>query len=99
MAEAQRWISSREFAEWQAFDRISPIGDIRSDWQAALIASTVARVFGSKGKHRIDDFLLRFGPRELPDPEDLGRRVMAMFKRIRRKARGENGDNDRQTGS
>lgn len=99
MAEAQRWISSREFGEWKAFDRISPIGDIRSDWQAALIASTVARVFASKGKHRIGDFLLRFGPREWPEPKDVGRRVMAMFKRIKRRARGEDGDNDRQAGS
>lgn len=96
MAEAQRWISSREFAEWKAFDKLSPIGDIRSDWQAALIASTIARVFASQGSSsRIEDFLLKFGSRELPDPKDVSKRVWTMFKRIKRKMRGKNGDNDR----
>lgn len=95
MLEAQRFISSREFGEWKAFDRISPIGDVRSDWQAALIASTVAKVFGSKGWRPVSDFLLTFGSRELPNPKDVGRRVMAMFRRIKKRMRGEDGDDDR----
>lgn len=95
MAEAQRWITSREFGEWKAFDKISPIGDIRSDWQAALVASTIAKVFASRGKHMIGDFLLRFGPKELPDPKDVGRRLMSTFKRIEKKMRRKDGNNDR----
>ncbi len=37
--EAQERISSREFAEWQAFMRVEPLGDTRLDfWMASLMA-------------------------------------------------------------
>lgn len=35
-------MSADEFAEWFAFDRISPIGAIRGDLHAAIVAQTVA---------------------------------------------------------
>lgn len=96
MAEAQESISSREFAEWKAFDRISPIGDLRGDWQAALLASVTANVFSGGGrKHQPGDFLLSFGPKVYRSPKDVGLRIMGMFKRIKKRMQGHNGDDDR----
>jgi len=62
VAEAQRWISSREFGEWLAYDRISPIGPERQDWHAALLASTFANAFRGKNRapFRIKDFMPQF---------------------------------------
>lgn len=42
MAELQRRMSSLEFARWQAFERLEPIGVSRADFHAGLIAATVA---------------------------------------------------------
>lgn len=41
VARAQREISSREFAEWMAYDLIDPIGARRADYHAALIAASI----------------------------------------------------------
>jgi len=35
-------MDSREFAEWMAFASLEPVGDARSDFQAALVSSIVA---------------------------------------------------------
>ena len=51
VAKAQREISSAEFAEWIAYDRIDPFGEERADLRAAIIAATVANAFrGKNGK-------------------------------------------------
>ena len=42
VARAQQEVSSREFAEWQAYDRLDPIGDERADIAAGIVASVVA---------------------------------------------------------
>lgn len=63
---------SAELATWRAFDLIQPIGGERGDWQAALVANTVARCHGNKTK--LGDFLLRFGPPGPPrkqSPEEM----------------------------
>ena len=60
MAEWQDTMSSAEFAEWLAFDRISPDYPERGDIQAALIATTVANR-GRKKPLPLNDFLLKFG--------------------------------------
>lgn len=47
------------------YDRTSPIGDIRRDWQAASICATFANMLlashGSNKRFRVRDFLLEFG--------------------------------------
>jgi len=48
-------MTSREFAEWMAFARLEPLGERRGDWQAALVASTVANV-NRDPKQRKDPF-------------------------------------------
>jgi hypothetical protein len=55
-------MDSRELTEWMAFDLVEPIGGRRSDFQAAIIASTVANV--NRGKGRVlkpDDFIPEYG--------------------------------------
>lgn len=32
-----------EFAEWQAFDRIEPIGEHRGDWRNAMLICAIGR--------------------------------------------------------
>lgn len=52
-------ISGRELAEWIAFDLVEPIGGLRGDYQAAVVAATVTNgLRGGKGKRLgLDDFL------------------------------------------
>jgi len=50
VAAAQHQISSREFAEWLAFDRIDPIGDERGDLQAATVAAAVTAPHMGRGR-------------------------------------------------
>lgn len=56
-------ITSGELTEWMAFDRVEPFGALRGDYQAALVAATIANGFRSgKGKRlSVEDFLLNFG--------------------------------------
>lgn len=65
VASAQRAITSREFAEWRAYDRLSPIGAERMDWLIAMLASVVANTAGKKGKpFEAKDFVPKWGPPE-----------------------------------
>ena len=83
VAEAQRSIDSREFAEWLAYDRISPIGPERADWRAAMLAATLANVWRGKGAPlAIADFLPVFDkiPRRR-DPREMEAEMMAWARR------------------
>lgn len=55
-------MSSAEFAEWIAFDRLSPIGPERADLRAGIIASTVANVQRGKSDRAlsVQDFMPTF---------------------------------------
>lgn len=55
-------MDSREFAEWLALESVEPWGSVREDWQAALIAATIANVYRKPGSPPIEvrEFLLRF---------------------------------------
>lgn len=58
-------MDSRELTEWMAFDRVEPIGGRRSDYQAAIIASTVANANRHKGRAlKPDDFIPEYGATE-----------------------------------
>lgn len=67
VSELKTRLTPLEFAEWMIFDRLEPIGGLRGDYQAAVIASTVANV--NRGKNRralkIEDFML-FKPQARP---------------------------------
>ena len=42
VGELERTMTAREFAEWQAYDRLDPIGGYRGDIQAAVVACAMA---------------------------------------------------------
>jgi len=48
-----------------------------------MIAATFANVMGA-GKYDAEDFLLKYGPRTMPDAEDIERRATIMANRINR---------------
>ena len=50
VAQLQEEMTSREFAEWMAYNRVDPIGNIRGDLQSGIIASTIYNINRGKGK-------------------------------------------------
>jgi hypothetical protein len=71
-------MDSRELSEWMAFDLVEPIGGRRSDYQAAIIASTVANANRGKGRVlQVNDFIPEYGAVESPMDLDawLGQRL------------------------
>lgn len=68
LAELRQSLTASELLMWIEYDRISPIGDIRGDIQAAQIS---AAVFNSQGaKTGIDDVLLQWLPTDIDDQRD-----------------------------
>jgi hypothetical protein len=62
VAEVQEKVSGEELKWWMAYNRISPIGPERQDYNAALIASTVFNSQRTKGKPiEIEDMALKWG--------------------------------------
>jgi hypothetical protein len=78
VAEAQRCISSREFAEWMAYDRLEPFGVVRGDLQAGIVASTLVNIHKKKdaAPSQPGDFILKFGGRMRRSAQD----IYGMFK-------------------
>jgi len=48
VGELQARMGAREFSEWQALYQLDPFGDVRSDFQAGQVASTVVNLFREK---------------------------------------------------
>jgi hypothetical protein len=59
-------MSSREFAEWQAYDRIDPFGEERGDLRNAILCQFIDGKLRTKGQPPpLDDFMPKFDkPRE-----------------------------------
>lgn len=59
-----RELPSGEFMEWQAYDKIEPIGGLRGDWHAASICATLMNIAcaraGSKTRFKPKDLLLEW---------------------------------------
>lgn len=52
-------MSSKEFTEWMLFDTMSPIGGLRGDVQAAVIAQAAVSPHVGKGKcPKLSDFMM-----------------------------------------
>ena len=65
VAELQRRMSSREFAEWQAFVTVyGPIGPVRGDYHAAQVESTLINAWRGKGQKAVSlsDRVLKWSP-------------------------------------
>jgi hypothetical protein len=91
-------MSSAEFVEWQAFQRLEgPFAPEREDWRATIIASTIAEVNRDR-KHRSkpyrpDDFIPDWPAqsgveKEQPHPEEVATKVKRYFQGLAHKARG-----------
>jgi len=48
VGELQQRMSSSEFSEWQVLYQLDPFGNLRGDFQAGQIASTVVNLFRDK---------------------------------------------------
>lgn len=55
-------MDAREFLEWQAYHRLSPIGPERGDLRAGIVAATVANCHRPKGRaaFKPDQFMPKF---------------------------------------
>ena len=60
VGEAMDRITSAEFAEWIAYDRISPIGELRADLRSAMLLTLLTNALSDeKAKAaRVEDFVL-----------------------------------------
>ncbi|MCS7294432.1 MAG: DUF4035 domain-containing protein [Dehalococcoidia bacterium] len=83
VAEAQRKVSAREFAEWMAYDRLDPIGRERDDWRAAALLTMLANLNRKKGRkpYTLKDFWPQWH-REEPDEDELRRKIDATMKAL-----------------
>ena len=81
VADAQRYISAREFAEWIAYDRMSPVGLERAEWGAAMLAAVFANAFRSSKQRAFSpaDFLPQWD-RQRKTPEELEQAIMGSLK-------------------
>ena len=76
VAEAQVRVSSREFAEWRAYDLRDPIGSDRSDLMLSIVAQTVANFSGRvKRPLKHTDFLPKYGARKRQSAGDIMNRL------------------------
>lgn len=59
VAELERDLGPREFAEWIAYAQIEPFGPDRQDYAVAIVAHTVAQTMGGKSARSLTprDFL------------------------------------------
>lgn len=79
--------SSRELAEWQAFEQIEgPLGGLRGDVHAAMVCSAIYNANRGKGsrERKPADFLPRWDKpaREPQSPEDMLAAVQSMQGRV-----------------
>ena len=98
VAELQRRMSSREFAEWLAFMNLEPLGAERADLQAGIIAATVANAHRDPKQRRQPYQPGDFIPDYDPQPEKTGQDLLAIVELINaglggRDLRGANNGN------
>lgn len=75
-----------QLREWMAYYEIDPWGGSRADLGAAIVASTMANIWGRKSKtYRVSDFLPTFGARRQTKAE-IGS-IMMMAARAAQAAR------------
>lgn len=88
VAELLARMSGEELAAWMAYEELrGPIGPTRGDWQAAVVASTVASTIPRrKGRARpkVVDFLLKWkgsraGRQSAAESEAVGRELARRF--------------------
>ena len=77
-------VSSREFSEWQAYDRVQPFGFERDNLMAGLVTAAVYNVHRDPRKTKVfqpSDFKLEMAGRSKGD--GARERVKAIFDRLK----------------
>jgi len=98
--ELQSRITSREFAEYRAFDSVSPIGGIRGDLQAASIVQAVYACHTAKGKPPMfEECQLKFGEGGGKDPADLEMQAQGWARRWNKQFEDQSDGSDRLPGT
>lgn len=90
-------MSSAEFAEWRAFQRLEGLlGPERDDWRVAMVASVIANASRDQKKRPkpyepqdfIPDWAVASGAEKAtPHPLEVAEKVKGYFQRIATKAR------------
>ena len=77
-------MSADEWADWKAIDSISPIGRIRADLHAAIVAQTVANCHIGKNQRpfKRTDFMPFYEAPKQTD-EEIGTRFLQWGQRIK----------------
>lgn len=76
--ELEQTLGSGELSEWKAYYSIEPFGQERDNWNAAIVAATVANYSGKlKTAKNIDDFMFTH-PQIKRDKET--KKTLAMMK-------------------
>jgi hypothetical protein len=61
-----RELTAKQFIAWEHYAQLEPFGEVRADWRAASIATTIANVYrGKSAPFKMEDFLLRFPDEQL----------------------------------
>jgi len=63
----QSEVSSREFSEWIAFNKFSPIGEQQANHRSAVQCSITAASFGGGNKFKPSDFIIEYGDEKKQD--------------------------------
>lgn len=91
-------MSSVEFAEWQAFERLEgELGPARDDWRAAMIAAVIANVNKDKGRKAfepgdfIPDWAAAAGVKRQLSRQEVADKTKAFFQRLAARRRGGGG--------
>ena len=77
-------MSAEEFVQWIEFDKVSPIGAIRADLRAAIIAQTIANCHIGKNQRpfKRTDFMPFYEEPRATD-EDIGNAFIAWGKKVK----------------
>lgn len=81
-------MSARELVEWTIYAQTRPFGEEQEDRRAALIAHTVASVFGGKKAPDLNKFLAALRPEPPAEPQsadDLRARMLGLANRRTKK--------------
>jgi hypothetical protein len=82
-------IDAEEFAEWQAFDVLEPIGGNADDYRAGIVASMLANIHRKRGTEAIKPLELFPWHIEPRDPTKDSLAIKAAMARLA--GRGKNG--------
>jgi hypothetical protein len=76
-------LSATQIAEWEAFDKLEPIGKLRDDYRTALLCTLIANMFSNKKSKpaKLTDFLLQWDkkPKKRQTIEEMKSMLQLIF--------------------